>query len=88
MGSYAEATTDCDTAVELSEGLHWQPYHTRGLVAKLQAQVNHKQVRAVRTKIAYGIECRDHQYSNAREMNPFVFVASQWLSWPHADANV
>ena len=34
---------DCDTAIELSEGMKWQPYHTRGLVAKLQAQMERKQ---------------------------------------------
>lgn len=43
MGRYAEAMADCDTAVELSEGMKWQPYHTRGLVAKLQAQMERKQ---------------------------------------------
>lgn len=46
MGKYAEATTDCNAAIELSEGTHWQPYHTRGLVAKLQAQMERKEVRA------------------------------------------
>jgi hypothetical protein len=45
MGSYVEATTDCDAAIELSEGMRWQPYHTRGLVAKLQAQLERKEVR-------------------------------------------
>jgi hypothetical protein len=70
MGSYAEAITDCDTAVELSEGLHWQPYHTRGLVAKIQAQFERREVRAFST-LSCGIDCRDHSYSNAvgaREM--------------------
>ena len=47
MGKYAEATADCNAAIELSEGTHWQPYHTRGLVAKLQAQMERKEVGGV-----------------------------------------
>jgi hypothetical protein len=67
IGKYAEATTDCNAAIELSEGTHWQPYHTRGLVAKLQAQMERKEVRAHYYDI---ISTTLHQYLSDRVHKP------------------